>query len=151
MIPRIPSPELPSGADSLNQQFREAFIVPEKIDRTAAIARAAAEFKRIHSLAVKGAESLRPVHIALDDALGAANNFLNAVDLVLDIFDSEMQTVAVALNAAHAGVDIMLYISDKAKAMIKDVKEHLRPQLPPTVRGCSHPQTSNSPEPDSGR
>ena len=128
MIPHTPSPVQPLGADSLNKQFREAFIIPDRTERKTAIVRAATEFQRIHSLAVLGADSLRPVHTALDNALDAANNFLNAVDLVLEIFEDEMHQVAVTLNAAHAAADIMLHISEKGKAMISDVKEYLRPK-----------------------
>jgi hypothetical protein len=134
VIPLTPTPELPLGADTLNQQFREAFVVSDKSERKAAIIRAVAEYYRIHSQAVAGAESFRPVHVALDNALGAANNFLNAVDSALDVFDAAAQAVAVALNAVRADVDTMLYISDKAKSLIRDVKEHLRPQRSEVVK-----------------
>lgn len=101
---------MPLGADNLNRQFREAFIIPDKPERKAAIARAVAEYHRIHTIAAAGADSYRPLHDALDNTLGAANNFLNAVDLTLEVFDEAACAVAVALNALRADADTMLYI-----------------------------------------
>ena len=69
----IAVPSVPQGADALNQQFRDAYVIPEKNNRMAEIRKAGAACTRIRNQAMEGAERLRPYHESLEAVISATN------------------------------------------------------------------------------
>jgi hypothetical protein len=70
------------GADTLNQQCRDAYAISDNAERTAAVILALSKAESMERQAMDSAERLRPHHNRLEEAMEAANVFVNAIEYI---------------------------------------------------------------------
>jgi hypothetical protein len=127
--------------DTLNQQCRDAFATPDNASRTDAILLALSKSESIERQAMGGTENLRPHHDRLEEAMEAVNAFLNAVDYVVDVFESTMNQVFTGLKSVGADADTIMGITTNSEGAISAVKKQLQGPRSEALRTLSHVET----------